>query len=110
MQPVPPDRDDEKPKEIRFRSDWFAEVLGEGWKSDGDGIYRLAPEPTSVRGASPGPTERPQREPVEDLDDAHAPSTRQQRADMDAEHPTSEHGDTAGEPSRGKRRSLWQRR
>lgn len=47
------------------RTYWLAEQLGEGWRSDGDGVYRYV-------GSSP-PSER---EGEEVLHDAHAPLTR----------------------------------
>jgi hypothetical protein len=58
------------------RTDWLTEQLGEQWRSDGDGVYRFV-------GSSP-PLEP---ESDEDLDDVHAPLTRDS---SDSDHSTSE--------------------
>ena len=54
MELRPPDlsaHDDDEPEQSDDEpGGWVAEVLGDAWKSDGDGIYRYVPdadEPTS---------------------------------------------------------------
>ncbi len=93
----PPHRHDHE-KQVEYppqaREDWFGRVLGERWESDGDGIYRLVPQTDSHEAPAPPP-----RGPSEDLEDALAPSLRQERGA----------GDDA--PAKPKpRRALWQRR
>ena len=55
MELRPPDlsaHDDDEPEQSDDKpGGWVAEVLGDAWKSDGDGIYRYVPdadEPSST--------------------------------------------------------------
>jgi hypothetical protein len=43
--PDPPVQEERELPADEPRGDWVAEVLGAAWKTDGDGIYRYAPEP-----------------------------------------------------------------
>ena len=45
--------EDAKPERSPFRSDWFGHHLGEGWTTDGDGIYRPVEEPQSLATDAP---------------------------------------------------------
>ena len=75
----------------RSRRDWFADSLGEEWRSDGDGIYRRT---QSLNVASP-PQDDNASLVNEDISDALAPSRRDRggseeqapAADLDAEVP-----------------------
>jgi hypothetical protein len=42
--PNPPVHQEREPPADEPRGDWVAEVLGDAWKTDGDGIYRYMPE------------------------------------------------------------------
>lgn len=60
MEPRPPGLPEHKEREQSAeqpRGNWVEEVLGEDWKSDGDGIYRHEPEPAN-------PRSRPQPDPA----------------------------------------------
>jgi hypothetical protein len=41
------ERSDDEPR------GWVAEVLGDAWKSDGDGIYRYVPDPDEPTSTDP---------------------------------------------------------
>jgi hypothetical protein len=45
MELRPPELPEHDEREQSTRGNWVEEVLGEDWKSDGDGIYRHEPEP-----------------------------------------------------------------
>ena len=46
LRPPDPTMDDERESPAdEPRGGWVAEVLGDAWKTDGDGIYRYVPEP-----------------------------------------------------------------
>ena len=48
MELRPPDptvHEEREPSADEPRGDWVAEVLGDAWKTDGDGIYRYVPDP-----------------------------------------------------------------
>ena len=60
MEPRPPDlHEHEAPESAeKPRGNWVEEVLGEDWRTDGDGIYRYVPGPDATSRA------RPTQEPV----------------------------------------------
>ena len=49
------DHDEQEQPADEPRGYWVAEVLGEDWKTDGDGIYRYAPERGSALRPMPDP-------------------------------------------------------
>ena len=56
MELRPPDlsaHDDEPEQSDDEPRGWVAEVLGNAWKSDGDGIYRHVPEPDEPSSTDP---------------------------------------------------------
>ena len=96
-------RNDEKKRtEVRLRVDWFARVLGEEWKTEGDGIYRHVPVPESKAAEQPLTSQSS----LDELSDALAPGGRHER-----EAPSEKLADdNIDEPSTDRRPgSFWKR-
>jgi hypothetical protein len=60
---------------LAARDDWLTQQLGEGWRAEGDGIYRFVGEADEP----PAPPESTPSDFTEDVGDTHAPITREER-------------------------------
>ena len=104
------EREELEGRRARLRTDAFGRALGESWVTEGDGIYRYMPEPSSLKApASPPAEDRPTDVP-DDLEDALAPGRRTGRGGAEDESQTHEHVDPADDPVPERKRSLWRRR
>ena len=88
--------DEKRQKGYRRPVDWFSTVLGEDWVTEGDGIYRRAPEPNSVE------EHETDRSSLDELNDALAPGAR---LEPEVESPAGDNN----EPSTGRRGEFWRR-
>ena len=97
-------------RRARLRTDAFGRALGESWVTEGDGIYRYMPEPSSLKAPASPPEEGQQSPDVpEDLEDALALGRRQGRGGADDEQQTRERVDAARDAAPERKRSLWRR-
>lgn len=98
-------------RRARLRTDAFGRALGESWVTEGDGIYRYLPEPSSLKAPASPPAEDPPSPDVpEDLEDALDPGRRKGRGGADDEPQTQERVEAANDAARERKRSLWRRR
>jgi hypothetical protein len=105
------EREELEDRRARLRTDAFGRALGESWVTEGDGIYRYMPEPSSLKApASPPAEDSPSPDVPEDLEDALAPGRRKGRGGADDEPQTRERVDAPNDAARGRKRSLWRRR
>ena len=82
--------EDGKPGRIRFRPDWFAHHLGEGWTTDGDGIYRPVERPHSL--AADAALSAARADHLDELQDALDPRSSVDRVvDKEPAPPATEH-------------------
>ena len=103
-------REELEGRRARLRTDAFGRALGESWVTEGDGIYRYMPEPSSLRAPGSPPPEERQPDVPEDLEDALAPGRHTGRGGADDEPQAHEPGDPADDAVRERKRSLWRRR
>jgi hypothetical protein len=105
------EHDEREERRARLRTDAFGRALGESWVTEGDGIYRYMPEPSSLKApASPPAEDPPSPEAPQDIEDALAPGARRGRGGGDDEPQTGERVDAGSDAAEERKRSLWRRR
>lgn len=118
--PVMPEEEDHQERDrlkreleerrARARSDSFSLALGESWVTDGDGIYRYMPEPTSLRVEASPPEGQPASHVQDDLEHALAPGRRDDRSDTEEDHSAGAELASDDESAKQGARSFWKRR